>query len=76
MRNIVAAAIVLSLAVPAYAQMKGPIDGGAGKPGVKSKEQLALEKKEEEKMDRAHKKALSRVPDRAPPRQDPWASIR
>lgn len=73
MRYIVLAAISLALAMPAYAQLGG--GGKKGKPGEKTAEETAYEKKLDEQQEKAAKKALSRVPDREQ-KVDPWGNVR
>ena len=75
MRTIAVAAIALLLSTPCFAQA-GMLGGGdKKKPGEKTKEETALERKQEEAEANAHKRALSRVPDRQE-KIDPWGKIR
>jgi len=87
MRTFTIAAIIAVLAVPANAQM-GPGNGGGGgisilggnggrgKLGKKSDEQIAAEQQQKKNEENAYKDALKRIPDQPVKPSDPWASMR
>jgi hypothetical protein len=76
MRTIVAAAIAVLLATPVFAQGFGGLPGSKQKkPGEKTAEETAIERRQQEIEEKASKRALSRVPDRNQ-KVDPWGSIR
>jgi hypothetical protein len=84
MRSIVAAAIAALLVAPAFAvvtvapahaQGFGMTKSDKSKPGEKTPEEVAFERKQEQIEERASKRALSRVPDRNQ-KIDPWGNIR
>jgi hypothetical protein len=71
MRTFAIAAIIVGLAMPAYAQFGGAGSGGKP-PGYKSPEQKAAEEKQEEK---AYKDSLKVVP-KSDQKVDPWSKMR
>ena len=87
MRAFTIAAIIAVLAVPANAQM-GPGngggggggisllggDGGHGKLGKKSDEQIAAEQQQKKNEENAYKDALKKIQPAKP--ADPWGSMR
>jgi len=86
MRALTIAAIIAVLAVPANAQM-GPGnggggggisilggDGGRGKVGKKSDEQIAAEQQQKKNEENAYKDALKKIQPAKP--ADPWGSMR
>jgi len=85
MRALTIAAIIAVLAVPANAQM-GPGngggggisilggDGGRGKLGKKSDEQIAAEQQQKKNEENAYKDALKKIQPAKP--ADPWGSMR
>jgi len=68
MRVFLAAALIASLAWPAYAQDSVPRYGETAKP--KSPQELATEKDAE----KAYNKSLSNIPNQGP--VDPWGNVR
>jgi hypothetical protein len=68
MRVFLAAAMIASLAGPAYAQDPVPRYGETAKP--KSPQELATERNAE----KAYKKSLSNIPNQGP--VDPWGNVR
>ena len=78
MRAFTIAAIIAVLAVPASAQ-NIPIlggDGGHGKLGKKSDEQIAAEQQQKKNEDNAYKDALKKIPNHPVKPADPWGSMR
>ena len=78
MRAFTIAAIIAVLAVPANAQ-NIPIlggDGGRGKLGKKSDEQIAAEQQQKKNEDNAYKDALKKIPNHPVKPVDPWGSMR
>ena len=78
MRAFTIAAIIAVLAVPANAQ-NVPIlggDGGRGKLGKKSDEQIAAEQQQKKNEDNAYKDALKKIPNHPVKPADPWGSMR
>jgi hypothetical protein len=73
MRTFTIAAIIAGLTVPAYAQ--GNFNPKGSKPGTKTEQEIAEEKKQQKIDDKAHKDSLSRIPDRDQ-KADPWGKIR
>jgi len=71
MRTLTIAAIVASLAMPAYAQ-KGP---AFSKPGTKTDAEKAAEEKQRKAEEKAYKDSVSRVPDKEQ-KFDPWGNMR
>jgi len=72
-RTFTIAAIIVGLAMPAYAQFGGAGGATGGKPpGYKSPEQKAAEEKQEEK---AYKDSLKVVP-KSDQKVDPWSKMR
>ena len=77
MRIIAAAVIIAGLIAPAYGQSPGATSmGGPWKGKVKTEEERKAEQRELREEEKAYKKSLSRIPDRAPVRADPWANVR
>lgn len=74
MRTLTIAAIIAGLTMPAYAQGIGG-GKGAAKPGAKTEQEIAEEKKQQKLDEKAHKDSLSRIPDRDQ-KTDPWGKIR
>jgi hypothetical protein len=68
-RTFIAAAIIAALAGPALAQ-QAPVQ----RYGEKDKEKSFNEKEQEKEAERAYKRSLSNVPDKAP--VDPWGNAR
>jgi hypothetical protein len=68
MRILLAVAIVIALAWPAYAQQKTPQPA----PGPPPKTQKQIE--EDKAADRAYQKSLGNIPDQPP--ADPWGGAR
>ena len=86
MRAFTIAAIIAVLAVPANAQM-GPGSGGGGIPivggnggvgklGKKSDEELAAEQQQKKNEENAYKDALKKIPDQPVKQKDPWGNMR
>jgi len=78
MRAFTIAAIIAALAVPANAQ-NIPIlggDGGRGKLGKKSDEQIAAEQQQKKNEENAYKDALKKIPDQPVKQKDPWGNMR
>ena len=78
MRAFTIAAIIAVLAVPANAQ-NIPIlggDGGRGKLGKKSDEQIAAEQQQKKNEDNAYKDALKKIPNHPVKPADPWGTMR
>ena len=70
MRPLVVAAIIASLAVPAFAQAGNPAKAEA----IKAEEQ---KKKESDEIERAYKDAVKRTNREQPVKKsDPWGSMR
>jgi hypothetical protein len=85
MRAFTIAAIIAVLAVPANAQMGSsnggsvPLvggDGGRGKLGKKSDEQIAAEQQQKKNEENAYKDALKKIPNHPVKPSDPWGSMR
>ena len=72
MRTFTIAAIIASLTMPAFAQGAGK---GAAKPGTKTEQEIAEEKKQQKLDEKAHKDSLSRIPDKDL-KTDPWGKVR
>ena len=86
MRAFTIAAIIAVLAVPANAQM-GPGSGGGGIPivggnggvgklGKKSDEQIAAEQQQKKNEENAYKDALKKIPEQPAKQKDPWGNMR
>jgi hypothetical protein len=73
MRTFTIAAIITLLTMPAYAQFGG--NKGSSKPGQKTEQEIAEEKKQQKLDEKAHKDSLSRIPDKDQ-KTDPWGKIR
>jgi hypothetical protein len=68
MRVFLAAAVIVLLAGPAYAQTHVPRYGEA--PKDKTKQETAVE----EEAEKAYQRSLGNIPDRGP--TDPWGNVR
>jgi len=68
MRVFLAAAMIVLLAGPAYAQKNVPRYGEA------DKDKTATEKQAEREAERAYQRSLGNIPDRGP--TDPWGNVR
>lgn len=75
MRAFTIAAMIALLTVPAHAQM-GRSNGGGGKLGQKSDEQIAAEQQKKKNEENAYKDALKKIPDAPAKQKDPWSSMR
>jgi hypothetical protein len=73
MRTLTIAAIIAALTMPAYGQRA--LNGAGSKPGAKTPQEIAEEKKQQALDEKAHKDSLSRIPDRDQ-KSDPWGKIR
>ena len=74
MRIIIAAVLIAFSTVCVCAQGIGKGGGGAPK---KSEAELAEEKKNQRIDEKAYNDALSRIPDKTPPKKpDPWGNVR
>jgi hypothetical protein len=69
MRVFLAAAMIVLLAGPAYAQTKS-----VPRYGETDKDKTRTEKEAEQEADRAYKRSLGNIPDQAP--TDPWGGVR
>jgi hypothetical protein len=71
MRTITIAAIIASLAVPAYAQK-----GGMTTAREDAEKAEKVKKKDAKETEKAYNDALKRIPDAAVQKKDPWGNIR
>ena len=69
MRVLLAAAMIVLLAGPSYAQSKS-----VPKYGEADKEKSPLEKEADREAERAYKRSLGNIPDQGP--TDPWGTVR
>ena len=69
MRVVCAAAMIVMLAGPAYAQEK-PVP----KYGEETKDKTPQEKEADKAAERAYQRSLGNIPDQAP--ADPWGNVR
>ena len=69
MRVLLAAAMIVLLAGPCYAQSKS-----VPRYGETDKEKSPLEKEADREAERAYKRSLGNIPDQGP--TDPWGNVR
>ena len=70
MRVFPAAAVIVLLAGPAYAQSQAPVP----RYGEAEKDKTAQEKEVERNAEKAYKRSLGNIPDQGP--TDPWGNVR
>jgi hypothetical protein len=75
MRTFAIAAIIVGLAMPAYAQGAGGAGPNFTNPSVKTPEQKAADEKQRVLDEKAHKDSLSRIPDKEQ-KFDQWGKVR
>jgi hypothetical protein len=73
MRTLTIAAVIVLLAMPAYAQGQGGMN--FPKPGTKTDQEKAAEEKQRKAEEKAYKDSVSRVPDKEQ-KFDPWGNMR